>query len=221
MSKVRPGLHVALEGIDGCGKSTVLHALKDRFSSSTYSWSTAKYTDKSRGIGRLVSTLYGTPKLTPSALLILRSQRWIQALLYGLNGRRNLRRARKDVDILLADRSIVCSYASHWGLLPVWYLDVIESSRAPDLVVLLDIEPQEAEQRLRHRGDQGYEEDLDSLKLFQCQYENLMAHPPKRLNSVTFMRCAAAGSADDVADKVFNIICAYFATAGRYRTSAS
>ena len=200
-------LHVALEGIDGCGKSTTVERVAGRLAELNCRCSVVRYTDKTIGIGRLIRTLYDTSadRVYPLRRLLWRL-RALQAVLYATNGRMNLRRANWRSDVVLADRSVVCSYASHLGLVPEWILNLVESRRLPDVAVFLDVVPEEAFRRLCNRGVPGYEEDLDSLRLFRAQYEEVMANPPQRLLGVRFVRCSAEAPPAQVAEAVVRLI---------------
>lgn len=204
---VRARVHVALEGIDGCGKSTVAGIVEGELRASSVSWSFVQYTDKANVVGRLIRRLYGDSNgATSFAADLFRRQRWIQALLYAVNGRINLRRVNCDSELIFADRSVVCSYASHKDLVPIWFLNIIESRSVPDLVIYMDVEPSVADARLRSRGSRGYEEDLAALELFREQYELVFADRPRRLERVEVIRLPAQDGVVQVAAAVRDII---------------
>jgi dTMP kinase len=198
-------LHVALEGIDGSGKSTLIDRVAAVMAAGPVTVEVVRYTQKTGWLGRLMRSLYGAPHV-PWPVRVIRRQRFIQATLYAMNGRKNLRKSLGGADLVLGDRSVVCSYASHWGLLPTWFLDLIESRNVPNVVVLLDLEPAVAHQRLVLRGGAGYEEDLSALQLFRRQYQELVESPPPRLRGVAVRRCAADRPVDEVTADVVRVI---------------
>jgi thymidylate kinase len=175
-------LHLAIEGIDGAGKSTALHNTKHILEESGVSVSTVHYTQKSGFIGKVITELY-RPDIKNSLIKKVRDYRPLQATLYGTNGRLNLYRRQRGTDVLLTDRSILSGYASHNGRIPTWLITAIESTQAPDVIAYLDLPIEEASNRIykREEGMAGYEESLDELRMFRDDYETLILNRPHRL----------------------------------------
>lgn len=196
--------HLALEGIDGSGKSTVIARVSAELNRRGVEHALLHYTRRTGLAGWLITRLYGRAAGGVTVGLIRRI-RWLQALLYALNGRANLR-ACPAQGIVLSDRSVVCSYASHFGQVPTWFLDAVETSRAPDVVYLLRVSPEIAFERLGRSRPAGYEEDLTSLKLFDWQYTQVLGHRPARLADCDFVEIDANSDLEDVVREVLGCV---------------
>lgn len=197
--------HLALEGIDGTGKSTALNNVSEIIQDYGLSVDTVRYTDKSGMIGRLITSIYKKEQ-NNKLLNKLADYRPLQAALYATNGRVNLGR-HNNADILLADRSIMSGFASHLGRVPTWWLSMVESTNAPDVIAYLELPLEEASRRINFReaGPAGYEEDNESLRKFCEDYELVIANKPERLKDTVIERVDANRSEEEVAHSIADI----------------
>lgn len=187
-------LHVALEGIDGTGKSTALHAVADALREVGVTVSEVRYTAKAGPPGRLITWLYHS---RPPGRVVawLRRYRALQVIVYGANGRVNLLRRTRGTQILLSDRSVLSGYA-HAGHVPRWLVTWTTPLHAPDLIIFLDLDPVEASRRLHDRGESDHEEDVASLHAFRARYEQLVVSPPRRLRRAQICVIDASNNRD-------------------------
>lgn len=185
-------LHLAIEGIDGAGKSTALDNTKLILEEAGVTVSTVHYTQKSGFIGKAITEIY-CPDIKNNYIKQVRDYRPLQATLYGTNGRLNLYRRQRGTDVLLTDRSILSGYASHNGRIPTWLIAAIESTQSPDIIAYLDLPIEEASKRIntREEGVTGYEESIDELKMFRDDYETLLQNRPHRLKHTAIERVDA------------------------------
>jgi thymidylate kinase len=192
-------VYVALEGIDGSGKSSALPVVASHLREAGHTVSAVRYTAKDGRVGKLIRYMYDDGRPKGVVRRTVKRLRALQATLYATNGRLNLLRRQRGTDILLCDRSSLSGYASHLGRVPRWWLYVVEPFYAPDLVVFFDVAVADASARLvAQRGSPGYEEDVASLEEFCATYEQVFRHPPMRLRRTTIKRIDASGSRESV-----------------------
>ena len=199
--------HLAIEGIDGTGKSSAINNVEQILANSGLSVAVVRYTNKEGRLGRLIRSVYHQEQ-NSRIMSAVTSYRPLQAAMYATNGRLNLFSAPKDTDVLLADRSVMSGYASHIGRVPTWFLSTIESLKVPDVVAYLDLPIDEATKRvgIREHGSVGFEEDETSMQRFQDDYEAVMANMPRRLRNTEIERVDARANQQELAHTIAGIV---------------
>lgn len=183
--------YIAIEGIDGAGKSTQIARLEKWFT-KTHSVRVVHYTNKLLPpFGLLLTRLYVGP--ANSLVRQIRRSQLIQSLLYAANGRQNVKvalKSRPQPEILLGDRCILTSLAVHpniyngLGARILWRLEALY---IPSLIILLDLDPVDAMDRLKSRNEHGVDERLDRQREIRANYIELARGSSKhRLGSVHF-----------------------------------
>ncbi|WP_166354241.1 dTMP kinase [Phytoactinopolyspora limicola] len=202
----RNSQHIALEGIDGSGKSTLVPLVAAALRATGQTVTTVNYTAPAGLSGVVIRRLY-QPEHAPSWWsALLRRWRPLQTIVFAVNARANLLGRNRRADILLSDRSVLTGYASHIGRVPEWFLDLVEPRHAPDLVILLDVPVAEAIRRVETRGDVGPEENRAALTAFLRRYEYVLANPPRRLDRTVVRRIDAAAPPSVVAERIYDAI---------------
>ena len=166
------GFLIAFEGLDQSGKQTQAEALNAALSSSGRSCELLSFPDYQTAIGTEIRRALHGERDYPADVM---------QLLYVANRYETKRK----IDAWLADgRVILCdrytassiAYGEAQGLDPRWLADIQRFLPAPDLTILLDIDPKVAAQRKR-TGRDRYERDLDLLTRVRDSYTGQAADP--------------------------------------------
>lgn len=199
-------LHLAIEGIDGTGKSTALSNVAELLEEEGHTVSIVRYTGRIGMMGNVISSIYHREH-SSKLINTVASYRPLQAVLYATNGRINLAKHQRGSEVLLADRSVLSGYASHVGRVPNWLIDAAESTMVPDVIAYLELPLSDAAKRIgiREDGSAGFEEDTESLQKFSDDYERVIANPPPRLKSTIIERIDASRNELDVAQSIAEI----------------
>lgn len=155
--------YLAIEGIDGSGKSLQAKRLSKYLRQIGLKPKVLHFTNKEQTLlGGPIKFLYGSP-INNLLVCWLRRFPSLQAALYALNARENLRLARQSTsyDVLLGDRSLVTAYVVHHKLFRTRpCLRLLEPRLIPDYVLVLDLDPEIAYGRLHQRTALGVDETL-------------------------------------------------------------
>ncbi|MEM4240189.1 MAG: hypothetical protein QXM31_03370 [Candidatus Woesearchaeota archaeon] len=163
---------IAFEGIDGSGKTTQA-ALLHQYLQQNSSLPVSMYSccSKNNFWGAVIKKVYRLD--SNSSLKCLGKLRSIQEILYALCARSNTKKISNSPDsLVIADRSIITAYASHYKKLPEWFVSLLEPRVIPSLVFFLDIEPSVAISRIASREGKFHDEHLESLVEFRGTYFN-------------------------------------------------
>ncbi len=196
---------IALEGIDGAGKTTQVKKLADRLTREGFPVNIWHYTDKNNRWGRIIKGLYSQNGKEPS---FLSKSRYLQEMLYALSARANLRKLTLYEDsVILSDRSVICAYASHIGRMPFWFIDMVEPNMSPDTAILINIPPEEGLKRIGSRGTGFLDENLGELRLFEQGYRDIMGtQRPRKLRHTQFKLVDGLGSEEEVSERVYRAV---------------
>lgn len=151
---------IAIEGIDGAGKTTIVKFLEDELKKRGYNVVTFKEPTESEW-GRKIRQAFKDRSLKPEKELelFLKDREW--------NVKHNILPALKAGKIVIMDR-YYCStiaYQGARGIDPESIRKLNEKFPKPDLVIILDIKPETAIRRIMRRGDKPNKfEDLEYLK---------------------------------------------------------
>lgn len=142
------GLLIAVEGIDGAGKTTLAHALGDQFRAANILVNVSK--EPTQGPwGTVLRESAATGRLTPDEevrLLLLDRRQHVDELIAPAL-------ARDEVVILDRYYPSNAAYQGAGGLDVDALLAQNDFAPVPDVILLLDLEPSEGLDRIRARGD--------------------------------------------------------------------
>ncbi|MGE0792605.1 MAG: hypothetical protein AB7V77_00310 [Candidatus Woesearchaeota archaeon] len=197
--------YIALEGIDGTGKSTQVSIQKNIFQEKNINLSIYNYSDKNNFFGQLIKKVY---KINSKGIFSgLFNPRMIQETLYALSARANLSPNVFKNDFVISDRSIITAYASHLGILPEWYIDLLEPNFVPDFAIYIDIDPVEAMERLQIRQNLLRDENYSDLVEFRKAYKRIIYEKrPKKLKNVEFIEMRSVDDLNENTQQLTSII---------------
>lgn len=193
------GYMVALEGIDGSGKSTQAALLQQRLEEAGWQvWLTREPTDGH--IGRLIRTvLRGESTLNEAALTAL----YAADRLDHLKRENGILDRLRSAEIVICDRYYLSSYAYHADVVDLEWIVALNSLAVelctPELTVFLDVEPETALKRisgLRERAERY--EYLNKLQHVRDAYNKAFAskNTPGHLVPIDGARDEAAVAED-------------------------
>lgn len=143
------GLLIAVEGIDGAGKTTLANTLAERLRAAGFPVNASK--EPTRGQwGRVLRDSAASGRLTPDEelrLLLLDRREHVEELI-------NPALARGEVVILDRYYPSTAAYQGAAGLDVANLLEQNAFAPAPDVVLVLDLHPAEGLRRIRARGDE-------------------------------------------------------------------
>ncbi|MBT3304205.1 AAA family ATPase [Candidatus Woesearchaeota archaeon] len=197
---------LAFEGIDGSGKTTQAELLIKRLVEELMPVRFWHYTAKDNFWGNMIKACYSED--VPAPIRCVRQSRYFQETLYALSSRASYKKAKSgEGNVLIADRSIVTAYASHLDLLPFWFLDLVEISAVPRTVLFLDVEPEQAFERIENRKGRLCDENLGELINFKGAYERIMgSERPSTLRNTRFIRVDGQRDERIIADEIYGLV---------------
>lgn len=186
------GLLIAIEGIDGAGKTTLAHSLRDSLSTEGYTVNLSK--EPTNGPwGTQMRASASTGRLTPEEelrLLILDRRQHVDELIAPALARG---------EIVILDRYFPSNvaYQGAAGLGTDSLMQANAFAPRPDLLLLLDLEPEVGLARIRLRGDKpNHFETADNLDRCRSIFRD-MALPHTAVIDATVSADFVAAEATD------------------------
>ena len=169
---------ISVEGIDGTGKSTLVRALATALTLAGRKVTTIAYPDRSNPVGEMLgAVLEGREKVPASALMgLFHADACIV-------GQTKMRPALNAGHVVISDRhpyfSALAYQTEQWGT--GYVTNLFEGFRKPDLLVVLDMAPEQALRRTLARGDADFFEqaDLDTITRRRVKYLSIGAYHPE------------------------------------------
>ena len=190
---------IAVEGIDGSGKTTIVRFLKEELKKRGYNVITFKEPTDSEW-GKKIRQAFKDRNLRPEEELelFLKDREW--------NVRHNILPALKADKIVIMDRYYysTIAYQGALGIDPNYIRQLNEKiAPKPDLVIILDVKPETALERIRMRGDKPNRfEDLVYLRKVREIFLSMK-------NNVVVVN--AEKNLEDVKKDVLNVVLEYLA----------
>jgi len=195
------GRLIVIEGVNGVGKTTQVRLAKLKLAKMGFTVTTFKFPDEASTIGDLINRV------------MLMKQTLSDEVLLTLFAANRLEHKQQIEEALLAGHLVLCdryseseyAYGSALGLPNDWLLNLESRMPVADLVLLLDLEPTIARQRvvMAGRSDQ-FETDEKILEAARAEYIALYQNPPNPHQKWT--RIDASQPIDVVLDEVIRQI---------------
>ena len=205
-------LFVALEGLDGTGKSLQVQQLADAMQTWGKRAGVYRYTAiRDDFWGRTIRSVYksDTPRRLQRSLSQIRA---LQESLYAIQAWLNLRDLGDlgQYDVILCDRCAVTAFIAHARMggsrrLAEWFLSLIEFRFVPHHVIYLRIPLDTALRRVAHRSAAAWkDENVESMERMEATYDELAQRRwvPWILRNVTWHLMETTDAPDIVQHKL-------------------
>jgi dTMP kinase len=159
---------IAIEGIDGSGKSTQITNVAKNLMSLGYKVASIKFYDPNSSIGQAISEMLKDKNKEPRVLqLLLEADRFAQ--------QKKLKMLLGSHDYVLCDRYSVSglAYGMAEGLSAEWILSM-QIGQLDAFTILLDISPNEAIERKGISATTLYDTDLEFLQKVRANYLSIV-----------------------------------------------
>lgn len=165
------GKFIVFEGTDGSGKSTQMRMLGDYLSErGVPCYLTHEPTDSVYG-KLLRDCMSGRTDADERVIALLFAADRVDHIQSPLNG---MKKKLEEGTFVLCDRFFFSSFAYNGGLVPLdWVIELNRPAMEllpPDLVLYLDLDPEEGMRRISHRGERERYETLERQKLIREKY---------------------------------------------------
>jgi dTMP kinase len=172
---------VAITGIDGAGKSSLVNALSEADLAPGVTVAVVNKRER-QCLPRLLR-LHGPRSLERDMQYdrgLATAIRWAHAYDFLSFYENEALPALRSSPLVISDRWTLCSiaYANTGVRLGAQVAEALSCCRTPDLVIHLDIDPAVAYQRLYARGEVGPDEDVGILTAYRDAYDELVADDP-------------------------------------------
>lgn len=201
------GIYICIEGLDGCGKSTLFKEVTRRLQESAFPFDTVCPTRASEPPNWLEKLFRRSA--------FLRNSSAFRAFVYAARSSRACATTDWSKPLILGDRSVITSYVTRWRR---WFdspflsrlaVDVLEPRiPGPDHVVFLDAPMQMLRQRLNHRGAPlDIDETTERALQMRRAYEEIRSTGcVPRLGATSWHIVDASRSPEAVADEVWHLL---------------
>lgn len=199
-------MYIAIEGIKGSGKSTLIANLQRYFNQNGIDFTIVAPTKFHK---------YNLFEILVCLFPIFRRLDFIKRKLYSLRSKYSAESIDYSKAILLGDRSSITSYVTRlykWDN-PKICMDKIDKTEpylpTPDYIILLDVKIEVALRRLINRKERNYgKEDESAFKLILAQnaYEYLMLSDSQRIKNIVWHKIDGNVSAEEVFNNALNLI---------------
>jgi thymidylate kinase len=193
------GCYICLEGVKGCGKTTLLDALRAMLDRQSVDWAAVSPTK--------ACPAFSWAEFAAARVPVLRTIDRFNEYLYACRSNHAARRTNWHTPLLLGDRSIITSYVTRWHKWPdpercIRRVNRMEwAIRPPDHVIYMQIDIRTALERIQGRRERTYgRQDETPRRLAENiqAYAAIMsgAHPIARLAGTRWHMIDAAQSRD-------------------------
>jgi thymidylate kinase len=196
-------MYIAIEGVKGSGKSTIIDRIIYGLKLSGCDLKLIAPTRSPKGFSLIESISSAVPWL-------LMCDYWNE-ILYAVRSNREARRIKKQDHLLLGDRSIATSYVTRWNKYGdpnkcISRVNAIEPLLlAPDHILYLDVTPETALSRIRNRPKRNYGlKDETESRVVEAidNYKSVMAYGIKRLSNTVWHSIDANKKLDEVLEQI-------------------
>ncbi len=168
--------YIALEGIDGCGKTTHTQSLMKICDSFNKPYNYFNYSNKNNYFGKIINYLHSSENKFSSNVI---KSHFGREVLYSLSARYNLKKIQNNSDdFIISDRSVISAFASHHQKLPKKLIKFFEPNFYPDVLIYLSVSTKCAFNRVNERENNNlrFDESLNELENFKKAYDFILTN---------------------------------------------
>lgn len=206
--KLNKGIFIAIEGCDGCGKTTLIKGLEKKFEENDIDFVITREPGGGTVSEKIRNVILENEMTVETEALLFAASR-LQSMYDIVNP------AIDENKLVLSDRSIVASYA-YQGFAKLLGRDNITSINFnktcyPDLVIFIDIKPESCLKRIKENSRGTNRLDNEDLKIHKRRYYGYLSI----LSKFNHIKVDGKLSKDELCDYAYNKIIEYLKE-GRY-----
>ncbi len=173
-------LYVCFEGLDGSGKSTIFHYVKNELEQEGYIVGEICPTKTTCHCESGVACYCHNVEKLFHRFPYLHRSKFLRLFLFAHRSNDAARQVNQSSDIILGDRSVITSYICRWSSRQIFnriliiVVNVMEYKiPSPDYVIYIDVPQTILQKRLKNRGNQDIDETLERAEAMKHAYDIL------------------------------------------------
>lgn len=208
-NQMKKNIYIALEGVKGSGKSTLVNSLETFFKENNIDLSLIRPT-KASSKNSILERIY-------DRYPCFNRYSFSRAIIYAYRSCMASKRTNWNSELILGDRSIVTSYATRWrkwfnsSYLSILFVNLMEPfARPPDIVLFLQVSIENLSKRIDKRNIIDIDSSLDRLEEMNTAYQEIYSRQIiKRLRDVKWIFIDGNQQEEKVFDEASKIIKTY------------
>lgn len=199
------GIYIAIEGVDGSGKSTLFNNLFLRLKDENYCFDIYCPTN-------VISSQSAIEKIYKK-YMFLQNNSYFKAIVYAIRYHKAFSKVNWNADLILGDRSIVTCYVARWKK---WFNSILLTSlfvnlfhpkiKSPNYVLYLKVAPHILKERLSGREFNIDETPKRSNSMLIAYQEIQSQNHIKRLGQIKWMKIEADKDPNILTNEAMEII---------------
>ncbi len=197
-------MFVALEGIDGVGKTTSCNMLKEILEVNGQIYHVIHDPNKNEPIGNFVmKSRINSEDFIPPIWAMLYACSSIN-LQVGLNG---YKYSMLNNHNIILDRTVLSSYAYYHGKFSFDWLDEIHNCyQHPDITIILDLNPEVILDRLKKRNTDKIIPNINHIESLKAAYYDSCSHLIKKGVNIQYLNISENDTIQGVANNIISLI---------------
>jgi len=199
-------MYIALEGLKGSGKSTLIERLEKEFlKKEKIEYSLMKQT--------LKDDKYSLIEKMFAKYSFLNNNSFFRAIVYARRAYVATKKTNWNSQLILGDRSIITSYITRWRKwfnspkLTVLFVNIMEPfMHSPDVIIFLQVSIENLIRRMEKRGIFDIDSSVERLKTMDNAYSEIGTYKIKKTRQIKWIYVDGNKTEDEVFDETCKII---------------